>query len=129
MLVAVGGGGTILTSTNGTLWTARASGTTETLHSVSFGDGGFVAVGTAGTGPNGSLFLTSPDGITWTRRQNPATTPLFSVTYALGSFVAVGDRARSCSPIKSRRSMSGLPSEEPCPRTRVTASPTRRTPG
>jgi hypothetical protein len=59
--VGVGQTGKIRTSTTGTSWTTRTSGTAQTLISVAveFGGGTIVAVG------EGSVVLTSPDGITW----------------------------------------------------------------
>jgi hypothetical protein len=52
--VAVGEGGTILTSPDGVSWTARTSGTSNWLDGVAYGNGLFVAVGDRGT------ILTSP---------------------------------------------------------------------
>jgi hypothetical protein len=43
-------------------WTERASGTSNWLNGVTYGNGLFVAVGEDGT------ILTSPDGVTWTQR-------------------------------------------------------------
>jgi hypothetical protein len=45
LFVAVGVNGTILTSDNGTEWTARTSGTTENLNRVAYGDGRYIVVG------------------------------------------------------------------------------------
>ena len=45
LFVVVGENGTILTSDNGTEWTARTSGTTEHLNRVAYGDGLYVVVG------------------------------------------------------------------------------------
>ena len=45
---AVGDGGAILSSTNGTDWTAETSGTIEGLYGVAFGNGNFVITGTNG---------------------------------------------------------------------------------
>ena len=45
LFVVVGENGTILTSDNGTEWTARTSGTTENLNRVAYGDGLYVVVG------------------------------------------------------------------------------------
>jgi len=45
LFVTVGESGTILTSDNGTEWTARTSGTTENLNRVAYGDGRYIAVG------------------------------------------------------------------------------------
>jgi hypothetical protein len=70
--LAVGRSGTILRSTNGgTNWSPVSSGTTNTLNSVAFGDGRFVAVGFT---PNngGTSVLTSPDGLTWTNTSTGA---------------------------------------------------------
>jgi hypothetical protein len=45
LFVAVGKGGTILTSPDGVNWTARTSGTRNDLYGVTYGNGTFVAVG------------------------------------------------------------------------------------
>jgi PKD domain len=65
--VAVGDNGTIRRSTDGITWLLVTSGTTNTLSSVSYGGGTFVAVGYV---PNNgdSTILTSSDGLTWTNR-------------------------------------------------------------
>ena len=86
MFVAVGQGGTILTSTGGTNWTARSSGTGAVLADVTYGDGTFVAVG------YGGRFVTSTNGINWTY-MNPfpaISLPVSAITYGNGLFVAVG---------------------------------------
>lgn len=57
--VAVGEGGTILTSPDGATWTARASGTNVWLTSVTYAFAHYVAVGDNGT------VLASLDGVTW----------------------------------------------------------------
>ena len=46
--VAVGEGGTILTSPDGVSWTERASPTKDFLNGVAYGNGTFVAVGKDG---------------------------------------------------------------------------------
>ena len=84
-LVAVGEQGTILTSTNGSTWTRRVSGTTDRLSGVTFGAGQYVAVG-----DNGRV-LHSGDGSTWFATQPATTSPLDNVVYAIGQYVAVGD--------------------------------------
>jgi hypothetical protein len=86
MFVAVGQGGTILTSTGGTNWTARSSGTGAILADVTYGNGTFVAVG------YGGRFVTSTNGINWTY-MNPfpaISLPVSAITYGNGLFVAVG---------------------------------------
>ena len=68
--VAVGNSGTILTSSDGTDWTTRTSGTTDNLLGVDYGISTFVAVGASGnivrSTDNGSSFdnATSPTGNT-----------------------------------------------------------------
>ncbi len=85
-LVAVGTGGTILSSADGRTWTRRSSGTAEWLVGVTYGAARFVVVGDRGT------ILTSLDGIAWTPARASATTRrLNNVTYAANTFVAVGE--------------------------------------
>src|SRR5208282_3436531 len=76
--------GTILTY-NGSSWASPASGTTNQLNNVTFGNGLFVAVGSSGT------ILTSPDGSTWTSQNSGTPLDLYCVTFGNGQFVAVGD--------------------------------------
>lgn len=84
--VTVGTGGTILTSSDGSTWSARASGTNAWLVGVVFGGNQYVAVGDSGT------VLVSPDGSTWTRVEQSATSErLNNVTYGAGAYVAVGE--------------------------------------
>ena len=45
MFVSVGQSGTILTSSDGTSWTERTSGTSNNLYGVTYGNGLFVTVG------------------------------------------------------------------------------------
>jgi sugar lactone lactonase YvrE len=86
-MVAVGTGGKVLTSTDGTGWTARLSGTNDWLVGVTYGAGKFVAVGDRGT------ILVSSDGETWTRAVSSGTAErLNNVVYGGGRFVAVGER-------------------------------------
>ena len=54
--VAVGEGGTVLTSPDGTTWTLQTTPTTHTLRDVAYGAKQYVTVGEGGT------VLTSPDG-------------------------------------------------------------------
>src|SRR5205807_1234524 len=57
--VAVGSGGAILTSSDGTTWTTRPGSSTENLNGAAFGNGVFVVVGWHLT------IETSTDGVTW----------------------------------------------------------------
>ena len=64
LLVAVGDGGLIMTSTDGQDWIRRESGTSHKLADVTFGNDMFVAVGGEGT------VLTSSDGERWIQRES-----------------------------------------------------------
>jgi hypothetical protein len=81
--VAVGDLGTIVTSADGSNWTAQDSGTREELRDVAWGHGQYVAVGTA--------IVTSPDARHWTVRRSGFRYPLYGVAYGNGRFVATGD--------------------------------------
>ncbi|MBY0280225.1 hypothetical protein K2Z84_33250 [Candidatus Binatia bacterium] len=61
-LIAVGDGGTILASTDGAVWTPRASGTTETLDAVAFSNDGQRVVA-VGSGAN--VVISDDGGLTW----------------------------------------------------------------
>jgi len=63
LFVSVGGKGTILTSSNGTKWTKRSSGSKAKLRAVAYGNDTLVVVGFSGT------ILTSSDGAKWTKRK------------------------------------------------------------
>jgi hypothetical protein len=98
--VAVGAGGTIITSGDGSTWTPRTSGPPNALHGVAYGYDSttpgyaFVAVGDAGT-----ILYSKEDGADWTTpvTLSPSTAQNFkSVTFGAaygsvaGVFVAVG---------------------------------------
>ena len=84
--VAVGNAGTILTSSDGSEWTERKSGTTTTnLWGAAYGAGRFVVVG------NDGKILTSPDGAEWTERKSATSANLIGVAYGDSGFVAVGN--------------------------------------
>ena len=82
MFVTVGSSGTILTSSDGTSWTKRTSGTSEYLLEVTYGNGLFVTVGWG-------TILTSSDGTTWTERTSGTSEYLRGVTFGNGLFVTV----------------------------------------
>jgi hypothetical protein len=81
--VAVGAGGTIVTSRDEVNWLPRNSGTTQTLRGITYGKGQFVAAG-------GNTILTSPDGRQWTQTTTTLNAPLHGITFGAGLFVAVG---------------------------------------
>ena len=57
----------------------------DTIFSITYGKGMFVAVGSSGN------IVTSTDGITWTSQTSPVSARLWSVTDGNGMFVAVGE--------------------------------------
>jgi hypothetical protein len=76
----------ILTSSDAVNWAEQPSGPEpESLRSIAYGNGQFVAVGMLGH------ILTSSDSVNWVRHQSGAQLALLSaVTYGDGRFVAVG---------------------------------------
>lgn len=86
--VAVGNGGTILTSTDTITWTFGSSGTGADLYGVAYGNGVYVAVG----GSTNATILTSSNGVTWAPQTTTTTNNLKAVTSGGGVFVAVGDQ-------------------------------------
>ena len=76
LFVTVGQSGTIVTSSDGTSWTKKNSGTSTLLWGVTYGNGLFVSVGQSGT------ILTSPDGTSWTQRTSGTSKILNGVTYS-----------------------------------------------
>jgi photosystem II stability/assembly factor-like uncharacterized protein len=89
LLVSVGKGGVIYTSTDSTVnsssWASRTSGTTADLVAVTKGGSRYVAVGVAGT------IITSDDGgVSWTNRTSGTTSDLYDVTWTGTEFIAVG---------------------------------------
>jgi len=88
LFVAVGTNGEIATSPDGVTWTARTSGTAETLLAVLYGAGRIVAIGATNTA------LVSDDGITWA----PAEVSIVGAGFELAyhdrwGFVAAMDNA------------------------------------
>jgi photosystem II stability/assembly factor-like uncharacterized protein len=82
--VAVGHNGTILTSTYGTSWDNRTSGTSVDFLDVEYVNDFFISVSYSGT------IITSSDGISWTSRTSGTNRNLNGVTYGNGTLVAVG---------------------------------------
>ena len=87
LFVTVGNNGIILTSSDGTAWDNRISGTTYNLVGITYVNSTFVTVGDNGT------ILTSSDGTTWTKRTSGTSEHLYEVTYGEGLFVVVGENA------------------------------------
>jgi len=87
LFVAVAQSGTnrIMTSADGSSWTARTAPENMVWTSVTYGNGVYVAVGYGGT----NRVMTSTDAITWTSRTAAEANAWNSVTYGNGLFVAV----------------------------------------
>ncbi|HYF96312.1 MAG TPA: S-layer homology domain-containing protein [Symbiobacteriaceae bacterium] len=98
--VAVGYGGTIVTSADGKEWTLRPYWRRASLFAVAAGNGRYVAVGDQGT------IMTSSDAATWVAAKAATTFPLLGVAYGESGFVAVGTGGQAV------RSADGLRWEE-----------------
>jgi hypothetical protein len=107
-LVAVGLAGTILTSPDGVVWTARASGTMADLTGFTWAGDQIVAVGDGGT------ILRSRDGIMWTPRDS-GTNCLFTAAVWTGTrIVAIGESgevATSSDGVTWTQQQSGTPNQ------------------
>jgi hypothetical protein len=85
MYVRVGGfSSDVFSSANGTRWACQNSGIQNSLYSVAFGHGRFVAVGNEGA------VITSTDGSNWKTLKSQTDDRLRSIVFAKGLFVAVG---------------------------------------
>ena len=84
LFVAVGYGGTIVTSPDGSNWTAQASGTSENLNTVTFGGDLFFAAGNNGT------LVVSTDGMIWTGVNTGTRNPLFGSAFGNGQYLVAG---------------------------------------
>jgi hypothetical protein len=82
--VAVGSGGNVYYSDNGTAWTGVSSNTTSSLRSVIWTGSQFVAVGDSGA------VVTSPDGSSWTNRSIAGGPTFNAVAFVDSQLVAVG---------------------------------------
>jgi hypothetical protein len=91
--VIVGFNGIILTSPDGTIWTAMNSGINDVFFTgVTYGNDIFVVVGYNSFGGNYSFILTSFDGTAWTTKAIINNQTLTGVTYGGGRFIALGYR-------------------------------------
>lgn len=89
--VAVGENSAIVTSTDGVNWVQRASGMTDTIDRIGYGDGKFVAVSWTNSG---SKFASSADALNWVSG-NSLPGWVRSIAYGNGQFVAVGDDSQN----------------------------------
>src|SRR5204863_9628419 len=86
LAVAVGAGGTIVTSPDGVNWTDRTStsSTTAQLNAVAYNGSVYAAVGVNGT------IVSSADAVTWTSRTSGTTKNLRAIAANGNLFFAVG---------------------------------------
>ncbi|WDE12560.1 Ig-like domain-containing protein [Thalassomonas haliotis] len=85
-LVIVGENGTIETSSDGSNWTIRSSGTSEHLYDIA-GNGTDLLVAVGGNG----VVLNSSDGLSWLPVTSTTSANLYAVEYGNGLYMAVGD--------------------------------------
>jgi photosystem II stability/assembly factor-like uncharacterized protein len=84
-ILAIGDEGRIFASVDGETWDPLVSGTRETLRSITYGDGIFLALG-----DNGVALSSSDLGNTWFSRPTNTAYTLFGSTYFEEVFFAVG---------------------------------------
>jgi hypothetical protein len=77
LYVLVSTNATLYTSTNGTTWTSRTSGTASAINTVTYGNGLYVYGAASGT------YVTSTDAITW----NQALSVVGSITFSCSSYM------------------------------------------
>jgi photosystem II stability/assembly factor-like uncharacterized protein len=85
LYVAVGMGGTVMTSADGLTWEIKKTGLHNTLYSIIYSNNRFVVTGESGA------ILTSTDGATWQVRSSGVALNLYSVAFGNAMFVATGD--------------------------------------
>ena len=82
----MGESGTILTSSDGTTWTSRTSGTTISLNDAEYGSDSFFVVG-GRSSPATVPILKSNDGITW-NQVSTISDSLYSIHYQNSIYIA-----------------------------------------
>lgn len=82
--IVVGTGGKSYTSTDGTTWTSRTTGTTSYIWKITYGNALYVYGTTSGG------LGTSTDAITWTARTSGTTSWIYSIAYGNSTYVYVG---------------------------------------
>ena len=89
LYVAVGNGGNVMTSADGTIWTSRTSNTSANLNAVIWTGSLYIAAG------DGGVITTSPDGTTWTAGSTAATEDLMGVAWDGSQYLVVGSNGTS----------------------------------
>ncbi|HEX8739040.1 MAG TPA: hypothetical protein VF925_02750 [Casimicrobiaceae bacterium] len=85
LFVAIGDGGTVVTSPDSVTWTPRSTPTTNALYALDgSGTGQVVAVGAQGT------ILVTSNSTDWTAHDSKTTANLYGVGFGDGRYVAVG---------------------------------------
>ena len=87
--VAVGAGGTILTSSDGVSWSGHSLAAVQSLSGVCYGNNTWVAVG-PNFGQGSGTIVTSTNGTSWTVVSSSATPQLTGCAWGGSTFVAVG---------------------------------------
>ena len=82
--IGVGDNGLIITSSDGTTWDNKTSGTSEKIKGITYGNGIYVTIATNG------VIYTSTDTDTWTLRSSGTTNDLWAVEFGNGEFLAGG---------------------------------------
>ncbi len=89
--VTVANSGYIFTSTNGTSWIEKTSGTAN-INGITYGNNIWVAVGDKPNNGNGIIHTSTDNGASWTATTyNWLLKDLSGITYGNGTFVAVGE--------------------------------------
>ena len=84
-ILAVGAGGTIVTSPDGYRWTAPTSGVSTPLNAAAWSGTEFRVVG------DGGVMLVSPDGVSWSPRVSKTAVNLNGIIWSGAKYVLVGD--------------------------------------
>ncbi|MDP2784521.1 MAG: hypothetical protein Q8O38_08015 [Sulfurimicrobium sp.] len=83
--LAVGSGGTMFSSADGTAWTALNSGVAADLNAAIYGNASYVAAGAGGV-----ILRSTDELVTWTQLASGTTNDLYAMAYNGSLFLAVG---------------------------------------
>jgi hypothetical protein len=88
--VAIGDGGTRLTSPDGIAWTDSAFSDPDQFREIEYGDGKFVALGRTTAFPCAGYSVQSANGLAWSGKTFAIACGLDALTYAKDAFFAAG---------------------------------------